>query len=137
FRNGETFEGQVGGKPRVSASKVREDFIVPEDLRKKIDLKLSKSLFPEIEKIFGFAVAGRENYRIGLYDGEKGGFSGPPRDNFDPAMLYRRVALTLHLSDDYEGGGVRFPEYGPQAYNPPAGSAVVFSCGMLHEAQKV
>ncbi len=137
FRKGKTFAGEVGSEGYVSTSKVREDFIVPEELRKKIDLKLSRSLFPEIEKVFGFKVTGRENYKIGLYDGKKEGFFAQHRDNFDEALGYRRVAMTLHLSDDYEGGGLRFPEYDNRVYRPTQGGAVAFSCGVAHEACKV
>ncbi|MDX2074577.1 MAG: GlcNAc-transferase family protein [Alphaproteobacteria bacterium] len=137
FRKGNTFQGEVGSKGYVSTAKVREDFIVPDDLRAKIDLKLSRSLFPEIEKIFGFKVAARENYKIGVYRGDKAGFFAQHRDNFDEAMGYRRVAMTLHLSDDYEGGGLRFPEYDDRTYRPARGSAIVFSGSALHEACKV
>ena len=45
--------------------------------------------------------------------------------------------MSLGLNKDYEGGGVVFPEFGPQAYHPPVGGAVIFSTGMLHEVQAV
>lgn len=138
FRGGDKFPGMVGAaNAYVSTAKVREDFIVPEQLRRKIDAKLAQSLFPEIEKIFGFKVAARENYRIGSYRGDAGGYFAPHRDNFDPELGYRRIAVTLHLTDDYEGGGMRFAEYGPRVYRPNAGGAVAFSCGMMHEGLKV
>ena len=51
---------------------------------------------------------------------------------------HRRWALSLNLnSGDYEGGYLRFPEYGPQLYTPGTGSAVVFSCSLMHEATDV
>jgi len=138
FKNGPTHPGHLGSDKKYNAKlKVREDYIVPAELRAKIDLKLSRSLFPEIEKIFGFKISARENYQIGLYKGDDNGFFSFHRDNFAPEMGYRRIAMTLVLSDDYEGGGLRFPEYGDQIYRPARGSAIAFSCGTLHEACKV
>jgi len=42
-------------------------------------------------------------------------------------------ALTLNLNEGYEGGHLRFPEYGAYLYRPGAGGAVVFSGSHLHE----
>ena len=38
---------------------------------------------------------------------------------------------------EYEGGDLRFPEFGPRTYCPPTCGAVVFSCSLLHEATPV
>ena len=47
-------------------------------------------------------------------------------------------AMTLNLnSEEYEGGELRFPEYGNASYKPASGEAVVFSCDLLHEATDV
>ena len=40
-------------------------------------------------------------------------------------------------NDDFEGGDLRFAEYGPATYRPPKGGAVVFSCSLMHEATKI
>ena len=37
------------------------------------------------------------------------------------------------LNDAYEGGALRFREYGEQTYNLPIGAATVFSAALLHE----
>ena len=37
----------------------------------------------------------------------------------------------------FEGGELRFPEYGPQVYRPGTGAAIVFSSSILHEAMHV
>jgi predicted 2-oxoglutarate/Fe(II)-dependent dioxygenase YbiX len=51
---------------------------------------------------------------------------------------HRRFAVSLHLNTgEYEGGYVRFPEFGRQLYIAPVGGAVVFSCSLLHEATPV
>ena len=72
------------------------------------------------------------------YDSEEGGFFRPHRDNVVPDMAHRRFAMTLNLNtEDYEGGDLRFPEYGPDLYRPGTGDAVIFSCSLLHEAMDV
>jgi predicted 2-oxoglutarate/Fe(II)-dependent dioxygenase YbiX len=38
---------------------------------------------------------------------------------------------------EYDGGELRFPEFGRATFSPPAGGAVVFSCSLLHEATPV
>lgn len=40
-------------------------------------------------------------------------------------------------ADRYDGGDLRFPEFGMQTYRPPTGGAVVFSCSLLHEVLPV
>src|SRR5215218_7840664 len=45
------------------------------------------------------------------------------RDNLSPATAHRRFALTLNLNDGYQGGQLRFPEYGPELYRPAPGAA--------------
>jgi peroxiredoxin/predicted 2-oxoglutarate/Fe(II)-dependent dioxygenase YbiX/glycosyltransferase involved in cell wall biosynthesis len=140
FRSGRTFDGTVGAEASLAYrpnAKTRTDHVVEAALRDVIDEKLSRALFPEIEKVFGVAITHRENYKVGLYTGEKGGFFRQHRDNFDAPLGYRRIALTIHLSDDYEGGGLRFPEYDEHVYRPAKGSAIAFSCSTLHEARPV
>jgi predicted 2-oxoglutarate/Fe(II)-dependent dioxygenase YbiX len=46
------------------------------------------------------------------------------------------VSLFLN-GGEYEGGYLRFPEFGPALYTAPTGGAVVFGCSMLHEATRV
>jgi Rps23 Pro-64 3,4-dihydroxylase Tpa1-like proline 4-hydroxylase/peroxiredoxin len=140
FRTGHTFEGTVGAEDKKAYrpnAKKRIDHVPRAQLTAEIDDKLSRSLFPEIKKIFGFDVTRREQYKVGLYNGENQGFFKQHRDNFDNPLGYRRVAATVHLSDNYDGGGLRFPEYDDNIYRPALGSSVVFSCSTLHEALPV
>jgi len=140
FKTGHTFEGTVGAhenRAYRSDVKVRTDYIVGGELLAELDEKFSRSFFPEIQKIFGFEVTHREAYKIGMYSGEKKGFFKQHRDNFDAPMGYRNIAATIHLNDDYEGGGLSFPEYDDHVYRPPAGSGIAFSCSTLHEAKPV
>ena len=40
-------------------------------------------------------------------------------------------------TDEYDGGELLFPEFSDDLYNPPAGSALIFSASLLHEAAPV
>ena len=140
FHSGHNFEGLVGAEQTNGYkpdTKIRRDHIVSGSLLEEADYKLSRSFFPEIEKIFGFKVMHREFYKIGLYSGEKKGFFKQHRDNFDAPLGYRRIAATIQLSDDYEGGGLKFPEYDENIYRPPRGAGIAFSCQTVHEALPV
>ena len=51
---------------------------------------------------------------------------------------HRKFAVSLNLNaEDYEGGDLRFPEFGQRTYRPPTGGATVFCCSLLHEARPV
>ncbi len=43
----------------------------------------------------------------------------------------------MNLNDDFDGGEVGFPEYGPRTFKAPVGGAVVFSCSLLHKVTPV
>ena len=46
--------------------------------------------------------------------------------------------MSLNLNTgEYQGGELRFPEYGHQLFDVEPGSAVIFSCNLLHEALPV
>ena len=92
---------------------------------------------PEISKAYHYRVTRKEDFRVACYDASRGGYFRPHRDNTTPGTAHRRFAMSLLLNDDYEGGFLRFPEYGRHRYRSAAGGAVVFSCSLLHEATDV
>jgi peroxiredoxin len=94
-------------------------------------------VIPEIQKAFNYSVTRREDFRIASYDAARGGYFRPHRDNTTAGTAHRRFAMSLLLNDDYEGGYLRFPEFGAHRYRPAVGGAVVFSCSLLHEATDV
>jgi len=99
---------------------------------------LRRRVLPEIDKCFAFRATGFEAFKLSRYDAEQGGYHRPHRDNVSADVHHRRFAMSINLnSGDYEGGQLRFPEYGPELYQPPRGGAVVFSSSLLHEALPV
>jgi predicted 2-oxoglutarate/Fe(II)-dependent dioxygenase YbiX/peroxiredoxin len=136
YHRSERAPGRVGAGDAVAyvrANKVRTDCFVEGDTLRFIDERLSRRLFPEIEKVFGLEVTHREVYKLGCYRAAKGGFFFRHRDSLDPALAYRRCAVTINLNGAFEGGELCFPEYGGAGYRPRAGSAVVFPCTLMHE----
>jgi predicted 2-oxoglutarate/Fe(II)-dependent dioxygenase YbiX/peroxiredoxin len=121
------------------AHKKRKDCeIVDESLRRSCMVRIHDRLGPEIAKAFQFKATRMERYIVACYDAQSGGYFRPHRDNTTKGTAHRRFAVSLVLNTgEFEGGHVRFPEYGNALYSPPAGGAVVFSCSLLHEATPV
>ncbi len=119
--------------------KRRNDCLVEDaELRQAIMQRVYWRLSPMIERAFMWRPTRMERYLIARYDAENGGFFKPHRDNSTHGTAHRRFAVTLNLNaDEYEGGDLRFPEFGAQTYRAPTGGAVVFSCALLHEATPV
>ena len=118
--------------------KRRSDVIVEDEaIQKQVVARLTRRLIPQIEKAFNFKPTRIERYLVARYDADTGGFFRPHRDNTTRGTAHRRFAVSINLNADYEGGDLRFPEYGPRTYRPPPGGACVFSCSILHEATPV
>jgi len=92
---------------------------------------------PEIAKVPQFKVTRMERYVVSCYATEEGGHFSAHRDNTTKGTAHRRFAVSVNLNDDFEGGEVSFPEYGPRSFQAPPGGAVVFSCSLLHKVSKV
>lgn len=148
FEDGETqqsgfyqHKGDLGKSERVidHSHKARRDHLVIDPiLLDGIRRRLDRRVVAEIQKAFTRRVTGVEQYKVVRYDAEEGGHFGAHRDNLVKRHAHRRFALTLNLNtEEYEGGGLLFPEYGPDLYAPATGDAVIFSCSLLHEATPV
>jgi predicted 2-oxoglutarate/Fe(II)-dependent dioxygenase YbiX/peroxiredoxin len=134
------FMREVDGKTVLLTDpqhKQRRDFdIEDEPLRQALAARVRRRLLPMVHRAFQFEVTRMERYLVACYEAGAGHFR-PHRDNTTRGTAHRRFAVTINLNSDYEGGDLRFPEYGPRTYRAPPGGAVVFSCSMLHEATPV
>jgi predicted 2-oxoglutarate/Fe(II)-dependent dioxygenase YbiX/peroxiredoxin len=121
------------------AHKRRSDCnIEDEELRDAIQARIVRRLLPPIERVFQFKVSRMERYIVGCYDAQSGGYFRPHKDNTTLGTAHRRFAVTINLNaGDYEGGDLRFPEFGMRTYRAPTGGAIVFSCSLLHEATPI
>lgn len=135
------FMREVGGKTTMvmdPAHKRRRDYTVADSaLIEAAKSRIARRVVPEIAKAHQFHVTRMERFIVACYDAAEDGHFNPHRDNTTKGTAHRRFAVSLNLNDDYEGGEVRFPEFGPRGIKPPAGAAVVFSCSLLHAANLV
>jgi len=118
--------------------KKRRDVLVEDPaLKAELKARIERRLFPMIQRGLGFACTRIERYVVSCYDAADGAVFHPHRDSTTQGTAHRRFACSINLNDDFEGGDLRFGEYGPRTYRPPLGGAVVFSCAVLHEATRV
>jgi len=136
------FMRDVDGKTRLivdPAHKRRSDHdLVDPELREAAADRVRRRLVPEVAKAFQFQATRMERYLVGCYDAAEGGHFRAHRDNTTAGTAHRRFAVTINLNaEDYEGGDLSFPEFGPRRYRAPTGGAVVFSCSLLHMVDPV
>ena len=131
-------DGKPVKQPNHAVKRRRDHHVTDEKLMQEIFGLMQRRVVPEIRRAYNFHVSRFEEFKIVRYDANVGGYFKPHRDNTAPQTLHRRFAMTLNLnSDEYEGGNLRFPEFGNTVYRPGTGDAVIFSCNLLHEAQNV
>lgn len=118
--------------------KQRRDCIVDDEpTRRRILDQISRNLTVPINRAFQFQPTRIERYLVACYEAGAGHFR-PHRDNTTRGTAHRKFAVTINLNaEDYDGGDLRFPEFGDRTYRAPTGGAVVFSCSLLHEATPV
>ena len=131
-----TIGGQIHGVVDYK-TKRRSDWLVADpELRTACMERLVSRLLPQVGLAFRFRATRIERYVVACYDAEPGGYFRPHRDNNGDG--HREFAVTLNLNaEEYEGGDLRFPEFGRQDYRPPTGGACVFACSLMHEATPV
>lgn len=118
--------------------KRRDALITDEALMAETREYISRRLTPQIEKAFQFKATRVERYIVACYDAKEGGYFNAHRDNTTLGTAHRKFAVSINLNaEEFEGGDLRFPEFGRRTYRPPTGGAVVFSCSLLHEATPV
>lgn len=117
--------------------KARLDLSLSEPaLRTDVVDRLQRRLLPEVWRCLAHRPVSFEAPKLVRYPAGEGWFA-PHRDNSTPDAAHRRLAVTINLDDAYTGGALRFSELGDELYSPLAGSAIVFSCGLLHEVTPV
>ena len=144
----ETEGGQLSGVMRdvggrtvgvMDPMKRRRDVEITDPaLRQQAIRRLERRLVPMVRRAFQFTATRLERYLVACYDAQEGGFFKPHRDNETFGTAHRRFAVSINLNaEDFAGGDLRFPEFGPRTYRPPTGGAVVFCCSLQHEATPV
>ncbi len=99
--------------------------------------RIGRRVCPAIKKAFQFVATRTERDLVARYDAESGGHFGQHRDDTGNLVAHRRFAVSIPLNDEFDGGGITFPEFGPRSFQAAAGSAIVFSCSLLHKVDPV
>jgi predicted 2-oxoglutarate/Fe(II)-dependent dioxygenase YbiX/peroxiredoxin len=136
------FMREIDGKTvevKDRSHKVRSDWTIDDQqLVRALQARFTRRVIPEIKKSYQFDVTRMERYLVACYAAEEGGHFRAHRDNTTKGTAHRRFAVSVNLNaEEYEGGDLRFPEFGTRTYRAPSGGAVVFSCSLLHEATPV
>ncbi|WP_411877735.1 2OG-Fe(II) oxygenase [Polaromonas sp. YR568] len=118
--------------------KRREDYTITQpEIVKWTQALIHRRIVPEIAKVHQFTATRMERYIIACYRADQEAHFRAHRDNTTRGTAHRRFAVSINLNDDFEGGEISFPEYGPRSFKPPPGAAVVFSCSLLHAVSTV
>jgi len=118
--------------------KRRSDYeIVDSQIIRHTQQLFARRVLPEILKVYQFHVTCMERYIVACYSAADGGHFRAHRDNTTQGTAHRRFAVSINLNEDFDGGEIRFPEYGPKRFKPPVGGAVVFSCSLLHAVSQM
>ena len=129
---------RAGGQVLDDSFKRRRDHLIDDPgLLAELKWSLARRVLPEIEKLFFMKITHIERHIIGCYAAEDGGYFLPHTDNGPGLTAHRRFAVSINLSDDFEGGEVVFPEYNTAGYKAAAGWAIVFPCAILHSVRRV
>lgn len=130
-------DGRTVGVSDRSFKSRRDYDITDRYLIAGLQARFTRRVVPEIAKVHQFKVTRMERYIVSCYAAEDGGHFSPHRDNTTSGTAHRRFAVSVNLNDDFDGGEVSFPEYGPRSFKAPPGGAVVFSCSLLHAVSRV
>jgi predicted 2-oxoglutarate/Fe(II)-dependent dioxygenase YbiX len=135
------FQFDIDGKTTTLSNwrlKRRKDVPVNvREVRELIRTQVVRRVLPQIERYFQFQATRMDRYIVACYDAEDGGHFHRHRDNVNAGAQHRRFALSINLSNNFEGCDLMFPEFGRKTYRPSEGGALVFSCGALHQVTPV
>jgi peroxiredoxin/predicted 2-oxoglutarate/Fe(II)-dependent dioxygenase YbiX len=135
------FMREVNGKTVAvhdHGHKRRRDYTIEDAaLIKETQTRFLRRVAPMIHRAHQFKVTRMERYIVACYAAEDQAHFRAHRDNTTKGTAHRRFAVSVNLNDDFDGGEVSFPEYGPRSFKVAAGGAVVFSCSLLHAVSKV
>jgi len=140
-RNGRPVEGSVlVGDEDGSELQVDRDYrstrqlsITDPDLKASVEDRIRRRLAPEILRGLRYEIQDIESCFVAAYDAAEGGRFRAHRDNLAP-LQHRQFTFAINLNaEDYEGGDLRFLEFGTATYRAPTGGAIVFASSLLHE----
>ena len=128
-------DGEEVVRTYLSLKQSLDHLIYDEELLSNLINTVGRRIAPQIAKYAHFEGFKFDRFFVARYDAERGDYFRPHRDNQAPSTQDRLFGISINLnSEDYDGGELYFPEYGPHGYKPDTGGAVVFSGSLIHEA---
>ena len=136
------FAAEVEGKTTTVVNplfKRRKDVTLEDEaLLAETRTRLEHRLLPMVKRAMNWQATEIERFLVCRYGEDDQGFFMAHRDDATAGTAHRKFAVTINLNADaYDGGDLRFPEFGRRTYRPPTGGAVVFCCTLLHEVTPV
>ena len=118
--------------------KRRHDILIEDEaLVGEIRARMQRRLFPMVRRAFNWTPTEIERFLVCRYGEDEQGFFSAHRDDVTVGTAHRKFAVSIGLNAGFQGGEVRFPEFGRRAYRPEPGGALVFCCSLLHEVTPV
>jgi predicted 2-oxoglutarate/Fe(II)-dependent dioxygenase YbiX len=119
--------------------KVRRDWVIDDEkMVQAARARFHRRVAPALVRAYQFNATRMERYLVACYDADERGHFSAHRDNTTKGTAHRRFAATVNLNaGEYDGGELRFPEFGRRTYLCPTGAALIFSCSLMHEATPV
>ncbi|MFO7481398.1 2OG-Fe(II) oxygenase [Oceanibaculum nanhaiense] len=132
-------KGKLVGYIDHSRKRRRDHFLPPKSpLYETLSHLAMRRIIPAVARAYHYEITRVERFCIACYDGENGGGYFKAHRDFTGAESHRAFAMTINLNtEQYEGGHLVFPEFGPHLYRPETGGAVLFSGYLMHEVQPV
>jgi peroxiredoxin len=129
----EVFDAGTDGGGIASAIRPVDHFIKDTDLATEVSIRIQRRIAPEMAKVFQFQANRTSRHVVSCYD--------PavilPARRDSPSVASPRFTLFVGLNEDYEGAEIAFLEYGRYRYQPPLGTAILFSSSILHRVSPV
>jgi hypothetical protein len=115
-------------------ARLAQHHILDPAINRRLDRAFLKRVLPEIKKAYQCDIKQHEQFKILRYSAAEGGFLAAHRDNPTPETRHRLFTMTCNLGcTEFEGGELRFPEYGSQLFRVEPGAGIVWSTALLHE----
>lgn len=122
---------EIVAKDQRDALSVHPDFVV--DRTNNLIDQIYPAARSAVQSCWNLSVEGWSSPQFTLYD--KGHFIKAHRDSGD-AFPDRLFTIVTYLTDEYEGGEIRFPRIGCE-FHPKAGEALIFPSDFVHDVKAV
>ena len=127
------FEADPRAVPAARAARPFDRILGDSGLIAEVDARIQRRIAPEVAKAFQFQATMVGRHVVACYRAE----SSLSSRREDDSLVRPGLVLVVNLNEDYDGADISFPEFGRQRFNPPLGTAVLFSSSLLYRVSPV